>query len=76
MLAQLTSERQAIDWTPVEEALQRQLAVRGQAEAALAAARDAQESLGQTLREADEAKLVAEQKLDPARVNIQEMQLK
>src|SRR5262249_30522095 len=76
LLAQLTSERQAIDWTPVEEALQRQLVTRGQAEATLAAARDAQETLGQTLREADEAKLLAEQKLDPARGRIQEMQLK
>ena len=76
LLAQLTSERQAIDWTPVEEALQRQLVTRGQAEAALAAARDAQEALGTTLREAEEARLVAEQKVDPARVKIQEMQLK
>ncbi len=76
LLAQLSSERQAIDWTPVEEALQRQLIARGQAEAALAAARDAQESLGQSLREADEARVVAEQKLDPARTKIQEMQLK
>jgi len=76
LLTQLTSEKQAIDWTPVEEALQRQLVARGQAEAALAAARDAQEALGTTLREADEAKLTAEQKLDPARAKIQEMQLK
>ena len=43
LLAQLTSERAAIDWTPVEEALQRQLAARGEAEQALAAARDRQE---------------------------------
>ncbi len=32
LLAQVTSERQSIDWTPVEEALQRQLATRGEAE--------------------------------------------
>jgi len=76
LLAQLTSERQAIDWTPVEESLQRQLAARGQAETALGAARDAQEALGATLREAEEGRLAAEQKLDPARVKIQEMQLK
>ncbi len=44
-LAQLTSERAAIDWTPVEEALQRQLAARGEAEQALAAARDRLEGL-------------------------------
>jgi hypothetical protein len=42
----LTSERAAIDWTPVEQALQRQLAARGDAEQALAAARDRQEGLG------------------------------
>ncbi|MET0205446.1 MAG: chromosome segregation protein SMC, partial [Casimicrobiaceae bacterium] len=76
LLTQLTSEKKAIDWTPVEEALQRQLVVRGQAEATLGAARDAQEALGATLREADEAKLIVEQKLDPARAKIQEMQLK
>jgi chromosome segregation protein len=76
LLAQLTSERQAIDWTPVEEALQRQLALRGEAEATLAAARDALEALTATLRAADEAKLMAEQRLDPARARIQEMQLK
>jgi len=76
LLAQLTSEKQAIDWTPVEEALQRQLTTRGEAEATLAAARDALEALTASLREADEAKLVAEQRLEPARAKIQEMQLK
>jgi chromosome segregation protein len=76
LLAQLTGERAAIDWTPVEEALQRQLGTRGLAEQALAAARDAQEALGASLRSAEEERLVAEQKLDPARVKIQEMQLK
>ena len=76
LLAQLTSERQSIDWTPVEEALQRQLAARGEAEQALATARNLQESLTAELRAADEARLAAEQKLDPARAKIQEMQLK
>jgi chromosome segregation protein len=76
LLAQVTSERQSIDWTPVEEALQRQLAERGAAEQALAAARDRQEGLAAELRGADEARLVAEQKLDPARAKIQEMVLK
>jgi chromosome segregation protein len=76
LLAQLTSERQAIDWTPVEEALQRQLAARGDAEQALAAARDRLEGLGAELRAAEEARLAALQKLDPARGKIQEMQLK
>ncbi len=50
LLEQLGSERAAIDWTPVEQALQRQLAARGVAEQALAAARDALEGLGGQLR--------------------------
>jgi chromosome segregation protein len=73
---QLTSERASIDWTPVEEALQRQLAARGAAEQALAEARSRQESLTAELRASDEARLAAEQKLEPARAKIQEMQLK
>ena len=76
LLVQFTSEQAAIDWTPVEEALQRQLALRGDAEQALAAARDHLESLTAELRAGDESRLVAEQKLEPARVKIQEMQLK
>ncbi|HET9763226.1 MAG TPA: chromosome segregation protein SMC, partial [Casimicrobiaceae bacterium] len=76
LLAQLTSERQSIDWTPVEEALQRQLAARGEAEQALADARNRQESLTAEVRSADEARIAAEHKLDPARAKIQEMQLK
>jgi chromosome segregation protein len=75
-LGQLTSERAAIDWTPVEEALQRQLAARGEAEQALATARDRLEGLGTALRAAEEARLVAEQKLEPARARIEEMRLK
>ncbi len=76
LLAQLTSERAAIDWTPVEEALQRQLAARGEAEQALATARDRLEGLGAELRTADEARLAAEQKLEPARARIEDMRLK
>jgi chromosome segregation protein len=76
LLAQLTSERQAIDWTPVEESLQKQLAVRGDAEQALAAARDRLEALGADMRAAEEARLSADQKQEPARVKIQDMQLK
>jgi chromosome segregation protein len=75
-LLQLTSERAAIDWTPVEEALQLQLTERASTEQALAAARDHQEALGAALRTADEARLVAEQKVEPARARILEMQLK
>ncbi|MCC7327730.1 MAG: chromosome segregation protein SMC [Burkholderiales bacterium] len=76
LLAQLTGERAAIDWTPVEEALQRQLASRGEAERSLAAARDRQEALGAELRTAEEARMATDQKLEPARAKIQEMQLK
>jgi chromosome segregation protein len=56
--------------------LQRQLGLRGEAEQALASARTTQETLTADLRGADEARLFAEQKLDPARAKIQEMQLK
>jgi chromosome segregation protein len=76
LLGQLTSERAAIDWTPVEEALQRQLTARGEAEQALSAARDRLEALGGELRLAEEARLAALQKLDPARAKIEEMRLK
>ncbi len=50
--------------------------MRGAAEQALADARDRQEALTAELRAGDEARLAAEQKLDPARAKIQEMQLK
>ena len=43
LLEQLTSERASIDWTPVEEALQRQLGARGEAEHALDRARTARD---------------------------------
>ncbi|MEO7093535.1 MAG: chromosome segregation protein SMC, partial [Polyangiales bacterium] len=76
LLTQLAGERQSIDWTPVEEALQRQLADRGHAEQALAAARDHLEGLVAALRAGDEVRMSAEQRLEPARVRIQEMQLK
>ena len=76
LLSQLSSERQSIDWSPVEEALQRQLAGRATAERALQAAREHQESLAAELRLADEQRLAAEQKLDPARAKIHEVQLK
>jgi len=76
LLAQLSSERAAIDWTPVEAALTQQLAVRGEAEQALAAARDRLEALGADLRAGEEARLAAEQKQEPARAKILDMQLK
>jgi chromosome segregation protein len=76
LLAQLTSERAAVDWTPVEEALQRQLAARGDAEQTLSSARDRLEALGAELRSAEETRLSAVQKLEPARGKIEEMRLK
>jgi chromosome segregation protein len=76
LLAQLATERRQIDWTPVEQSLQAQLAVRGAAEQALAAARDRQESIGNDLRAAEEARLVVDQKLEPSRGRIEEMRLK
>jgi len=76
LLEQLSSERAAIDWSPVEEALQRQLGARGEAEHALQAARERLEELGAELRATEESRLSAEQKLDPARQKIQDMQLK
>ena len=60
----------------MEEALQRQLAERGGAEQALKAARDRVEALSADLRAGEEARLAAEQKQDPARAKIQDMQLK
>ena len=76
LLAQLSAEREKLDWTPAEEALQAQLAARAAAEQALAAARDRQEAVAAELREGEEARLVVEQKLDPARGKIEEMRLK
>ncbi len=76
LLAERTAEREGIDWTPVEAALQTQLTVRGGAEQALAAARDAQEQVGASLRSAEEARLAADQKLEPARGRIDEVRLK
>ena len=73
---QLSSERAAIDWTPVEQGLTAQLAARAAAEQALAAARDGLEALAAELRAGEEARLAADQKLEPARVKIQDMQLK
>ena len=72
----LAGERASIDWTPVEEALQRELAARAAAEQALAAARDELEAQGARLRAAEEARMAAEHRLEPARARIQEMQLK
>jgi chromosome segregation protein len=76
MLAQLATERQQIDWTPLEQSLQAQLVGRGGAEQALGAARDRLEAIGAELRAADELRLAADQKLEPARTRIEEVRLK
>ena len=76
LAGQLSVERAQIDWAPVESALQAQLAARVGAEEALAASRDHQEKLAAELRVGEEARLSAEQKLDPARARIEDMRLK
>ncbi|MFI4952388.1 MAG: chromosome segregation protein SMC [Burkholderiales bacterium] len=76
LLAQLATERRQIDWTPVEQSLQSQLDARGGAEQALAAARDRLEAIAAELRGADELRLAADQKLEPARTRIEEVRLK
>jgi chromosome segregation protein len=76
LVAQVADERRQIDWTPIEASLQAQLVTRSAAEQALAAARDSQESLGAQMREADEARLGIDQRLDPARARIEEVRLK
>jgi chromosome segregation protein len=76
LLTQVAAEREGIDWTPVESALQTQLTARAATEQALAAARDQQEAIGASLRGAEEARLVADQKLEPARTKIDEVRLK
>jgi chromosome segregation protein len=76
LLGQLSAERVQMDWAPVEASLQAQLAIRASAEQALAAARDEQEAVGAELRAGEEARLSAEQKLEPARAKIEDMRLK
>ena len=76
LLDQLSGERGQIDREPLEATLQAQLAARAETEQALATARDRQEAIATELRTADEARLEAAQKLDPARAKIDEMRLK
>ncbi|MCL2297387.1 MAG: chromosome segregation protein SMC [Proteobacteria bacterium] len=76
LLGQLSNEKQAIDWSPVEASLQQQLTVRADAEQALAEARNQLETLTGELRGAEEARLTAEHQLEPARVRIEDMRLK
>ncbi|MCL2871707.1 MAG: chromosome segregation protein SMC [Betaproteobacteria bacterium] len=76
LLDQLSNEKQAIDWSPIEASLQQQLIVRANAEQALATARDQLEALNTEMRAADEARLTAEHQLEPARARIEDMRLK
>jgi len=76
LIGQLTAERAQVDWSQVEASLQAQLAARGNAEQALAAARDRQEALATDLRAGEEERLSIEHKLEPARAKIEEMRLK
>ena len=75
-LAQLQGEHTEIDWTPIERALQEALTRRQQIEQALAAARDREAIAGARLRQAQESRLLAEQKLEPARTRIEEARVK
>ncbi|MDR2173350.1 MAG: chromosome segregation protein SMC [Burkholderiales bacterium] len=76
LLGQLSDEKQAIDWTPVETSLQQQLTVRADAEQALAEARNQLETLTAELRSTEEERLAAEHQLEPARARIEDMRLK
>jgi chromosome segregation protein len=74
--AQTDREHKGIDWSPVETSLQAQLGVRAEAEQSLAASRDVQEAAASSLRGAEEERLAADQKLEPARTRIDEVRLK
>ena len=75
-LTQLQGEHTEIDWTPIERALQEALMRRQQVEQALAGARDREATAGARSRQAQESRLLAEQKLDPARNRIEEARVK
>ena len=77
LLAQLTSERAAIDWTPVEAGA----AAAAGRRAATPSRRSPRRATGwkrwaRDLRAAEEARLAAEQKLEPARAKIEDMRFK
>lgn len=75
-LAQLQGEHTEVDWTPIERALQEALTRRQQAEQALAAERDREATATARLRQSQESRLLAEQKLEPARAKIEEARVK
>ncbi|HVF62830.1 MAG TPA: chromosome segregation protein SMC [Casimicrobiaceae bacterium] len=72
----LKSERESVDFSPLTTALERQVGLRNDAEAALKSARDHLESLGAALREAEEARLAIDRALEPARQKIGDARLK
>lgn len=77
--ARLTQARAELTHLPADAldlALQQALAMRTEAETALAAARDALESLTAELRGHDEARMACEQGLDPLRRSIEQLKLK
>jgi chromosome segregation protein len=75
-LAILEGDQAKIDWTPIESALQHQLAARAAREEALAAARTRLDGLAATLRGAEEERIRVEQELEPARARIEELRLR
>ena len=77
--ARLQQAREELAMLPadaLDDALQVALTARTEAEAALAAARDALEGLTAELRVHDEARLACEQGLDPLRRSIEQLKLK
>jgi chromosome segregation protein len=72
----LTREQAEYDETPFQERLQQALAVRGEREQKLAAARDALEALETRLNESEQARLLEEQSIDPLRNRIKDVRLK
>lgn len=75
-LAQARDELARLPADALDVELQRTLTARTEAEAALAAARDALEGLTAQLRAHDEARLVCEHGLDPLRRTIEQLKLK
>ncbi|MEW6414489.1 MAG: chromosome segregation protein SMC [Pseudomonadota bacterium] len=75
-LAQAREELAALPADALDAELQAALATRTEAEAALAAARDALEGLTAQLRSHDEARLACEQGLEPLRRSIEQLKLK
>ncbi len=76
LLEQLASEKQTVDFAEIETLLQQQLTLRSDAEKVLTEARESLERLTQELRVKEEARMSAEQNIEPARQRIEDMRLK